>query len=110
MSNVWTTNWTGAYPNLCTGEWILYKNGEKVDTDIPFQGNPAYTRDQFASWGFDEDWDEVWTTYENGLLPTSWINDHKEWLQTITDEREWIDIYVAFNANDWRHNSCGGCI
>ena len=39
----YATEWTGCWPCLCAGEWRLYKDGDILDVDIPFQESPAYT-------------------------------------------------------------------
>ena len=51
-------------------------------------------------------------TFEEGLsLTINWYLSNKEWLDNITtDKCEQEDIYYAFQLNDWRYGSCGGCI
>ena len=107
----WSTEWTGEFPNLCRGEWILYKGGKEVDTDIPFQEGNANTFGTYESFHFDDNWSEEWETYESGLDKDDWIDENIEWLRTLSaDEQDWEDIFYAFQENDWRHQSCGGCI
>ena len=67
------TNWSGDYPTLCSGLWILYRDGEELDIDIPFnhseraeRGIPAGTFGTYPTWHFSDDWEEVWEDYEDG--------------------------------------------
>ena len=107
--NTYTTEWTGAYPNLCSGEWTLFKNGEKVDVEIPFQGCPANTAGEYEEWWF-ENWNEVFGSYFDGLSCEEWCKENKDYLVKVAPAHEWANIYCAFSENDWRHGSCGGCI
>lgn len=109
----WRTEWTGSYPNLCSGVWHLYK--DDVEVYNPFKdedgyGVPADTYGMYSGWYFDGNYMEMFYDYEDGLSEKAWIDEHKEWLSNIADEEEWFDIYYAFQANDWRYGSCGGCI
>lgn len=108
--NIWKTEWTGTWPCLCCGEWILYKNGKKVDTNIPFGEDDAGTYGSYDLWSFGEDYSEEWEEYEDGMDCNEWIEAYKDWLKTIAEEDEWEDIFGAFQINDWRRGSCGGCI
>lgn len=130
----WKTEWTGSYPNLCSGSWILYKDGVEIPLteSFPFGEDwvseeeakeefedgkagflyftPADTFGTYSTWHF-EDWMEVFEDYEDGLLVDAWIKEYKDWLMEIDPSgNDWKDIYAAFCENDWRHNSCGGCI
>lgn len=136
-NNKWQTKWTGDYPNLCSGNWILYKNGKELNVDIPFNknikikrlpfgykgkyieengfykiliGKPANTFGEYQEWYFNDDSLEEFKFYKDGLKCDEWCETHKEWLKTIAPESEWHSIFEAFQENDWRHDSCGGCI
>lgn len=109
MSN-WEAKWSGSYPSLCCGEWTLYMDGRVVDTEIPFQRNCADTYGVYDEWFFGEDYDEQWYSYSDGLKCEMWCDTYKDWLSTIAEESEWSNIYDAFNVEDWRIGSCGGCI
>ena len=106
----WTAEWSGSFPNLCFGTWTLYKDGAPIDTSIPFQNEEAGTFGEYATWSFGSDWNEVWDHYEDGLDCDAWCREYADWLSTIAPQDEWSEIYEAFQAQDWRHNSCGGCI
>ena len=63
------------------------------------------TNGVYSSFHFESDWGVEWDNYKD------WIKENKEWLDEITtDKCEQEDIYYAFQLNDWRHGSCGGCI
>lgn len=103
----WTTRWTGKYPNLCRGRWHLYRDGNEVDN--PFNGSPAYTDGTYCSWHF-ENWLEVFEDYHDGLSEEDWIDENREWLESIAEEGDFPKIFRAFQENDFREMSCGGCI
>ena len=107
------TKWTGSFPCLCHGEWKLYKNNIDISDKIPVSLKTSHmnTYGKYQNWYFDDDWDEVWESYSDGLSVTEWIDINKYWLQKITvDTAEQEEIYMAFQENDWRHGECGGCI
>lgn len=104
-----SVEWSGEWPNLCSGEWTCRINGKKVR--VPFQGEPAETRGIYREWRFSEDWDEIWTRYEDGLEFEDWCERWKDWLDELgLSEEEREQVYEAFQEKDWRHGSCGGCI
>ena len=105
----WRAEWSGGYPTLCHGEWTLLKDSQPID-NIPFQGQPAYTFGEFEQWSFDENWHEVFESYEDGMSEESWIEHHRSWLERIAEEQDFPKIYKAFAENDFRTSSCGGCI
>ena len=106
----YTTEWTGHWPCLCFGDWKLYKDGELLlDADIPFQGEPAYTFGEYRGWHFVNH-SEEWYYYEDGLSCGEWITQHRDWLSSFAPEEDFEKIYSAFQANDWRYNSCMGCV
>lgn len=119
-TNSYEAKWTGAYPNLCSGRWHLYKNDNEVDlyeVGCSFVTGPngysdghANTHGTYSSWHF-EDWMEVFDSYYSGLKTFDWIEENKDWLKNISnDKNDWELIYNAFKAEDWRPGSCGGCI
>lgn len=104
--------WTGLYPCLCSGEWILKVNNKDVSNLIPkeLQTSSMNTFGTYSSWHF-ENWKEVFEDYEDGLDCFDWINKNKEWLNKISTDL-WIqeEIYYAIRSEDFRAGSCGGCI
>ena len=111
MKNI-EVKWTGSYPCLCYGEWIIIIDGVDFSDCIPDikKQAPMDTYGEYEEWHFTEDWDEDWRTYEDGLLFKDWVKEN-DWVNKITpfeDEQE--QIYNAISEKDWRTGSCGGCI
>ena len=101
--------WTGRYPNLCSGEWIIYKDGKRVEIPKELRNSPMYTYGTYSTWHF-EDRSEVFEDYNDGLGFNDWIKFHtwvKEIAPTVPEQEE---LYLKISDQDWRHNSCGGCI
>ena len=110
-ASIWSTEWTGEYPCYCHGTWILYCNDKDVTVPVPFQGEPAGTYGTYQYWTFTSEWQEAWYTYQDGLSVDQWIDEYKDYLSKVTkDKEEWPEIYWAFQAHDFRHGECGGCI
>lgn len=105
--------WTGKWPNLCCGEWKLYIDGEDISHMIPDgkYKNHMETFGHYRRFRFVEDWEVVWDDYEEGLDYQDWIDTNEYWLKNISIDRKVQEqIFRAFQKNDWRHGSCGGCI
>lgn len=103
--------WTGAWPCLCFGEWIIRKNGVDVSCLMPDEMRHCEmnTAGTYSSWHF-EDWEEVFEDYEDGLECEEWIADNA-WISELCDSHEeMVELFYAIQAQDWRHGSCGGCI
>lgn len=101
--------WTGSYPCLCSGVWILKIDGKDYSDLIPFITNPANTYGTYEEWHF-EDWLEVFEDYEDGLKEYEWIEENKTWLDKLPEDTDYHEVFKAFQEQDWRHGSCGGCI
>ena len=104
--------WSGGYPNLCSGEWTLFIDGKDMSDKIPkdLRNEPMNTYGHYNLWHLAY-WEVVKNSYVDGFECEDWIKENKEWLDNITtDKCEQEDIYYAFQLNDWRHGSCGGCI
>ena len=106
----WTAEWTGSFPNLCKGEWHLYRDGVEVETQIPFQWDDAGTEGTYFEWSFGPGCEEQWDPYEDGMAEGVWCETYSEWLSTFAERDEWGAVFRAFQKSDWRSNSCGGCI
>lgn len=117
--------WTGEYPSLCVGEWKLYRKYEDILEDgtkdigyddisnlIPeeLKHEPMYTYGQYNSWYFDENYCEQFEDYTNGLDFEDWCIENEDWIHLICESKDYRDLYEAFNEEDWRYESCGGCI
>lgn len=106
-----TATWTGKYPCLCSGEWIITVDGEPVDIPEELKRSPMNTKKLYFAWSFDESFHEQWEDYEAGLDYKDWIQEKKDWLQDLhLSSVETHALYRAINESDWRHGSCGGCI
>ena len=101
--------WTGTYPNLCHGEWILEIDGEDVSHMIPDERRYSHmeTEGTYQSWYFDDDYSEQFEDYIDGYNFECWV-DHNPWVLDLPADA--LSIYLEFQTNDWRHGQCGGCI
>lgn len=111
-----SVEWTGKYPNLCSGEWIIDVNGVRLGG----LGNDSMnTFGSYSSWHF-ENWQEVWEQEESGLACEDWV-DMKDLPNNLSmslrlagfdqsDRALRETLFDAVKREDWRHGSCGGCI
>jgi len=112
-----SVKWTGGYPTLCCGEWIITVNGvtlEGLDNDN------FNTHETYSQWRF-VDWLEEFYDVQSGLEQSEWGEFVKKENQNnlitalqnagfeITDELLG-QLYAEINSCDWIHGSCGGCI
>lgn len=114
--------WTGKYPNLCSGEWIITVDDDKI-LELPHEvkrGN-MNTKGEYSSWRFSGgNYDVNWSSDTHGLDSENWIKVHKHTWKKIfkknniynkdTFKEDFYDLYYELNSNDWRSGSCGGCI
>lgn len=100
--------WTGRFPNLCSGMWILKIDDVDYSDHIPEEKRYGEmgTYGTYSSWHF-EDWMEVFEDYEDGLEYEDWVAENP-WVLSLPADA--LSIYLAFAAEDWRHGQCGGCI
>lgn len=106
------TEWTGSYPSLCRGVWKLYVDRKDKSDLIPkaLQRSPMYTAGVYKTWRL-ENWKDVWEGYEDGLECDDWIKENDSWINKITDcYEEKVALFKAFQIQDFRQYSCGGCI
>lgn len=104
--------YTGKYPTLCRGKWIINIDGITVECDDSMR-----TQKTYAGWAFTDTWKEHWAEYQDGIPIEEWVQNPPPNLIeplnqagiTITPEllRE---LYPLINQHDFRPNSCGGCI
>lgn len=100
--------WSGEYPCLCSGEWSLFIHGEDYSHMIPKDLRTSHMNiaGTYQEWYF-VDWIEQFEDYEDGLEFEEWIAANP-WVYDLPAPL--FDIYLAFQAEDWRPGSCGGCI
>ncbi len=123
--------WTGNYPNLCSGNWIFKFNGNYLPSECDSeQGqNDNYVYEHFLTqsfnvhgtydtWSFGPEYEENWSTYEDGLefdefllsdqfLKLNELFKKNDFFLNSTDLKI---LYTKIQEHDWRNNSCGGCI
>ena len=106
--------WTGVSPTLCMGNWHIFIDGVDYSDKIPekLRRESMKTYGKYSKWHFDSSTPyEVWETYKDGLDEEDWIEENNYWLSTITNDYNIkCGIYRAIQEQDWRFNSCGGCI
>lgn len=109
--------WTGSYPALCYGEWVISYKGIKLNVPNNVKGKDMGTMGQYDSWYFDDDWSDVWESYLNGEEFNQWILGNESWIkEMLLDSNIEYSIELAeelfyeIQSQDWRHGSCGGCI
>lgn len=117
--------WTGGYPSLCVGEWKLYHRHEEyldngtidiwyddISNLIPedIKHEPMYTLGVYSSWHFDSDYIKQFEDYTDGMNFKEWCKENESWIHLICKSEYYKDLYEAFQQEDWRYESCGGCI
>lgn len=109
--------WTGSYPCLCHGEWIIKYEGIELTIPEDKKDRPMNTFGEYDTWYFGEDYYEEWESYTDGLEKDDWIRFNLHWIEPmfneyhieITDELL-SELFDKIQEEDWRYNSCGGCI
>lgn len=73
--------WTGSYPCLCCGTWILKVNGKNVSEKIPdeLRHEPMGTYGTYSYWHF-AGWEEKFKEYQDGMKCERWVEANKSWL------------------------------
>jgi hypothetical protein len=110
--------WTGRYPNLCSGIWKISIDGNQMTLPDFIRDQAMETEKSYATWSFGSDWNEIWEYYEDGLPFEEWIKKNVGWIKPALDKMKITDftykdlytLYNLINEKDWRSNSCGGCI
>ncbi len=108
--------WSGSYPSLCYGHWSILVDGISLPIPKDKIGEPMGTFKTYEEWHF-ENWSEVFTSYEDGMDETEWIDVNKSWIDAGLKEinktfsfYDYCDLYDAIRKEDFRRGSCGGCI
>lgn len=101
--------WSGEYPCRCSGEWSLFIGGVNYSHMIPEDLRTSHmnTAGTYEEWWFDDDMCEQFGNYEDGLEFEEWVADNP-WVHDLPASL--FDIYLAFQAEDFRPGECGGCI
>jgi hypothetical protein len=103
--------WSGRGPCLCSGEWTLTIDGHDYTNMIPkeLRNDCMRTAGVYETWYFggDSGWEACWETYDDGMDFSEW-EQHNPWINDIPAPNELI--FEAFQKEDFRQGSCGGCI
>ena len=114
MSKEIKIEWTGGWPSLCIGEWVIEIDGVNCSDKIPekLRVSDMGTEGTYKSWCFaDDELDVEWSFYADGLDENDWIDANKYWLKELPiDESEYPLVFKLINEQDFRSGSCGGCI
>ena len=119
--------WSGHYPNLCRGEWIIKINNIRIlESKITDDGtetesvltNNFGTYKEYDTWYFGNDYDVIWGIYADGLPFDEWLlsDKFKKLNKLLNNNNFFLSkenlklLYDKINSYDWRNNSCGGCI
>lgn len=109
-------NWTGSYPGLCFGEWIIKYKEKTLELPEAIKKNDMGTYGEYESWHF-EDGMEIFESYTDGLNEKAWIETNREWIEPLFNRYSipltdgvLHEFYTKIQENDFRSGSCGGCI
>lgn len=115
--------WTGKWPSLCCGKWIITIDGISLtclDNDN-FQTYNYYCNGMLEIQAMENDDEMVDANYYDGLFFEEWLEKLKTYdinglyasLKTHGFNVEDVDfleeLYNKINSSDWRSSSCGGC-
>jgi len=112
MSNI-KIEWTGSWPSLCLGEWVIEIDGVNCSDKIPedLRTSDMGTEGRYDSWCFRNGYDVKWRSRWEGLDSEDWIDANKYWLKELPiDKSEYPQVFELINKQDFRSGSCGGCI
>jgi hypothetical protein len=105
-----SVKWTGHWPCLCSGEWIITIDGQQVKLPEDVRSSDMNTYGTYSRWHFGEDWEEIWESYVDGLTFEPWLAENS-WVKDLSlSSAEEQELYDAISEQDWRHGCCGGCI
>jgi len=124
-------NWTGGYPNLCSGHWVFKVNGNYLPSECDKYGKPIDKYEYghwmtehlgisgtYSAWEFGDNYEEHWNNYHDGITEQDFLLSDKfkkivELLElngfTLTEESTKL-LILGIEQRDWRSGSCGGCI
>ena len=109
--------WTGCYPCLCSGEWIIKYKGQELNIPEDIKYNHMNTYGQYSQWYFDEEYCECDEYYYDGYEEDEWLTYNMSWITDMFNEFNikitpslLSNLYHQINEKDWRSGSCGGCI
>lgn len=114
MSKEIKIEWTGGWPSLCIGEWVIEIDGVNCSDKIPeaLRTSDMGTEGHYNSWCLIAgECDVRWSSYKDGLGENDWIEANKYWLKDLPiDVSDYPMVFKLINKQDFRSGSCGGCI
>lgn len=109
--------WTGKYPCLCSGKWIIKYGDLELDIPKEYKHSHMNTYGEYSSWYFDENMFEQFESHIEGLNVDEWINENRNWITDMFKNKDievtnelLSDLFYKIQECDWRYGSCGGCI
>jgi len=116
-----TVEWTGSYPNLCSGEWIIRIDQMHLPIPENWVGSDMGTRGEYSRWYFNDGGEETEYYYNDDnsewKKEDNWLNYSLKCLaefynlKFVGNMKKFKQrIYDEISDKDWRSGSCGGCI
>lgn len=113
MENIIQVEWTGYYPALCNGEWIIKYNDIELTVPDDRKYSCMNTYNRYEEYGIEGDC----YFYDDGLDELEWIEANESWITKMfeeydieVDEELLLELYNKIRLEDWRYGSCGGCV
>jgi hypothetical protein len=110
-------DWSGGYPNLCSGVWTISYDGNDFILPDDKMKEPMGTAKEYDSWCFSDNWSEEWDSTYFGEEAGDWIMSNISWITpnfqrlNIPETLETYGLlYEEIKVYDWQLGSCGGCI
>lgn len=108
--------WTGEYPALCSGEWIIKYDGKELEVPEDVKYSSMYTYGSYRNVHLINYEDIENNLYNDGLKQNEWIKVNKGWASRMfkkadieVDRALLKELYNKINEQDFRSFSCGGC-
>lgn len=108
--------WTGKYPSLCNGQWIIKCDNQRLELPEDRESKPMGTLGRYQRWYF-KGWEDTWEQYIDGQDKDEWITANLYWLipsfqqcSIPTIKENYENLFYQIQKRDFRSGSCGGCI
>lgn len=112
MENIIQVEWTGSYPTLCHGEWVIKYNDIELTIPKDMKYSYMYTFKSYKEYNKGN-----CNYYKEGLDDLEWIEFNKDWITIMFEEHNiqvteelLLELFEKIRAKDWRYGSCGGCV
>jgi hypothetical protein len=114
MNNL-EVKWTGDYPSLCFGKWIIKYKG--IELKVPEERKYEHMNTDGIYSTITDYLTEESDVYQDGLEYNDWITENVDWVTDMFNKSEIFpngtlikELYEKIQEQDWRSGSCGGCI